>query len=458
VRLTASEAARVVGATVQGAGDVLLTGADVDSRRVGPGDLFVALPGARHDGHEFVHDALVECSAALVRERSELRPPPPGRALIRVPDPLAAYWELTRWDRRQRSVEIAAVTGSVGKTTVKDFLAHLVSGLQRTGRSEGNRNNTLGLPGQLLSLPEDVELFVAETGMSSPGELDTLGGILQPIRLVLYTRIAPVHTEFFPDLEGIARAKAELLPHLDREGDLVINGDDARQRVFAERFPGRVLRYGGVDGDSTIEVVEDRGLVGVVCELTLPDGQAHVELKVPGLHQVENLLAAATAAFALGADVCQVAVAAAELKAAPHRGEVLHLGGGVVLVDDSYNASPVAVERLLELLRKAAGRRVAVLGEMYELGALTDEAHREAGRQAASACDLLVAVGAEPARLLAEAASAAGLNDVCHVVDSEEATETLRRLLEPGDVVLVKGSRGVGLDRTVGALVREEAA
>jgi UDP-N-acetylmuramoyl-tripeptide--D-alanyl-D-alanine ligase len=204
-----------------------------------------------------------------------------------------------------------------------------------------------------------------------------------------------------------------------------------------------------VDGDSTIEVVEDRGLVGVVCELTLPDGQAHVELKVPGLHQVENLLAAATAAFALGADVCQVAVAAAELKAAPHRGEVLHLGGGVVLVDDSYNASPVAVERLLELLRKAAGRRVAVLGEMYELGALTDEA---------SACDLLVAVGAEPARLLAEAASAAGLNDVCHVVDSEEATETLRRLLEPGDVVLVKGSRGVGLDRTVGALVREEAA
>ncbi len=458
MRLTASEAARVVGATVQGADDVLLTGADVDSRRVGPGDLFVALPGARHDGHEFVHDALVECSAALVRERSELPPPPPGRALIRVPDPLAAYWELTRWDRRQRSVEIAAVTGSVGKTTVKDFLAHLVSGLRPTGRSEGNRNNTLGLPGQLLSLPEDVGLFVAETGMSSPGELDTLGSILQPIRLVLYTRIAPVHTEFFPDLEGIVRAKAELLPHLDQDGDLVINGDDARQQVYAERFPGRVLRYGGVDGDSTIEIVEDRGLVGAVCELTLPDGQAQVELKVPGLHQVENLLAAATAAFALGADVRQLAVAAAELRAAPHRGQVLQLSGGVVLVDDSYNASPVAVERLLELLRKAAGRRVAVLGEMYELGALTDQAHRAAGRQAASACDLLVAVGAEPARLLAEAASAAGLGDVRHVADSDEATETLRTLIEPGDVVLVKGSRGVGLDRTVGALVREEAA
>lgn len=458
MRLTASEVARIVGGTVQGAGDVLLTGADVDSRRVRHGYLFVALPGARHDGHEFVDHALAECSAAMVCERSELPPPPSDRALIRVPDPLPAYWELTRWDRQMRSMEIAAVTGSVGKTTVKDFLAHLVSGLRRTGWSEGNRNNTLGLPGQLLSLPEDVLLFIAETGMSRAGELDTLGGVLQPLRLVLYTRIAPVHTAFFPDLEGIVRAKAELLPYLDSDGDLVINGDDVRHRYFAERFAGRVLRYGGADGDSTIEVVENRGLLGTVCELTLPDGRARVELKMPGLHQVENLLAAATAAFALGVNVRQVAAAAAALKAAPHRGEVLQLGDGVVLVDDSYNASPVAVERLLELLRKAPGRRVAVLGEMYELGGLTDEAHRTAGRQAAEACDLLVAVGAEPARLMAEAATAGGLSDVRHVADSEEATETLRKLLGPGDVVLVKGSRGVGLDRTVGALVREEAA
>jgi UDP-N-acetylmuramoyl-tripeptide--D-alanyl-D-alanine ligase len=458
VRLTATDAARIVGGTVLGSGDVLLTGADVDSRRVGPGDLFVALPGARHDGHEFVGQALVECSAALVSERWETRQPPSSRAVIRVSDPLPAYWALARWDRRRRSTEIAAVTGSVGKTTAKDFLAHLVSGVRRTARSEGNRNNTLGLPGQLLSAPEDVQLFVAEAGMSSPGELDTLGGILQPLRLVLYTRIAPVHTEYFPDLEAIVRAKAELLPYLDRDGDLVINGDDVRQGVFSEQFPGRVLRYGGADADSRVEIVEDRGLVGTVCDLILPDGRARVELKVPGFHQVENLLAAATAAFALGADVQQVATAAAELKAAPHRGEVLQLGRGVVLVDDSYNASPVAVERLLELLRKAPGRRVAVLGEMYELGELTGDAHTTVGRQAAAACDLLLAVGGEPARLVAKAAMAAGLRDARHVADAEAATEVLKNLLEHGDVVLVKGSRGVGLDRTVGELVREEAA
>lgn len=218
------------------------------------------------------------------------------------------------------------------------------------------------------------------------------------------------------------------------------------------------MRYGGADADSRVEIVEDRGLVGAVCDLILPDGRARVELKVPGFHQVENLLAAATAAFALGTDVQQVATAAAELKAAPHRGEVLQLGRGVVLVDDSYNASPVAVERLLELLRKAPGRRVAVLGEMYELGELTGEAHRTVGRQAAAACDLLLAVGGEPARLVAKAAMAAGLRDARHVADADAATEVLKGLLEHGDVVLVKGSRGVGLDRTVGALVREEAA
>ena len=458
MRLTVDEAARIVGGTAVGSGDVLLTGADVDSRRVGPGDLFVALPGARRDGHEFVGQALAECSAALVSTRSEVQHPPADRALIRVSDPLTAYWTLARWDRRRRTMEVAAVTGSVGKTTVKDFLAEIVSGVRRTARSEGNRNNTLGLPGQLLSVPEDAELFVAEAGMSSPGELDTLGGILKPLRLVLYTRIAPVHTEFFPDLEAIVRAKGELLPYLDRHGDLVVNGVDARHRVFEERFSGRVLRYGGADGDSGIVVVEDRGLVGTVCDLTLPDGCARVELKVPGRHQVENLLAAATAAFALGAGIERVADAAAGLRAASHRGQVHQLGRGVILVDDSYNASPVAVERLLELLRRAPGRRVAVLGEMYELGQLTDEAHRTVGRQAAAACDLLLAVGGDPARLVARAAIAAGLTDVRHVADSEAATEVLRDLIEPGDVVLVKGSRGVGLDRTVCALVREEAA
>jgi len=456
--MTALEVARIVGGAVAGEAGVVITGAEVDSRRVRPGDLFVALPGERCDGHQFVASALAVGAAALVRSTAELAPPPAGRALVRVADPLSAYWELARHERERCGWTVAAVTGSVGKTTVKDFLAHLVGRQRPTGATTGNRNSTLGLPAQLLSLPAATEVFVAEAGMSRPGELDLLGRILRPIGVLVYTRIAPVHTEFFADgLEGIARAKGELLPHLDPAGTLVINAADPRQAAYAEATAARVLRYGD-GGDAWIERLEDRGLLGTSFDLVVPGGRSRVELEVAGRHQAENLLAAATAGTALGLTANEIADAAQDLRAAPHRGRVYRLPGGAVLVDDSYNASPVAVARMLELLAAAPGRRIAVLGEMYELGALTDEAHREVGVQAARSCELLLAVGAAAARRLAEAARAAGLEAVELVADADEAARVLGARLAAGDVVLVKGSRGVGLDRTVAALLGEEAA
>jgi UDP-N-acetylmuramoyl-tripeptide--D-alanyl-D-alanine ligase len=456
MRMTAGELARIVGGTLAGDAEALITGAEVDSRRMRPGDLFVALPGERRDGHQFVAAALGIGAAALVRHEPGSAPPP-GTAVIRVEDPLRAYWELARSERERRGWTVAAVTGSIGKTTVKDFLARLVGRQRPTGASTGNRNSTLGLPAELLSQPAGVEIFVAEAGMSRPGELDTLGRILHPIGVLLYTRIAPVHTEFFDGLEGIVRAKGELVPHLDPAGTLVINAADPRQAAYAEATTARVLRY-GADGDARIEKLEDRGLLGTSFDLVLPGGRARVELRVAGRHQAENLLAAATAASALGLTADQVAGAAGELEAAPHRGRVYHLPVGAVLVDDSYNASPVAVARMLELLAAAAGRRVAVLGEMFELGELADEAHRAAGAQAARCCELLLAVGGAAARRLADAARAAGLDAVELVGDAGEAASFLAARLRPGDIVLVKGSRGVGLDRTVAALLGEEAA
>jgi UDP-N-acetylmuramoyl-tripeptide--D-alanyl-D-alanine ligase len=405
-----------------------------------------------------VSEALAVAAAALVRDGVEVPDPPEGTALIVVPDPLTEYWHLARHERRLRAWQIVAVTGSVGKTTVKDFLARLVSRRFRTGRSEGNRNNTLGLPAQLLSQPDDVTLVVAEAGMSSAGELDTLGQIMEPLRLLVYTRIAPVHTEFFPDMDGIVRAKAELLRYLDSRGTLVVNAADPRQNGFAEEVSAAVLRYGDSAGDAWIERLEDRGLLGTRFELVLPEGRTDIELALPGRHQAENLLAAAAAASVLGVTADEVAAVAGELEAAPHRGRLLRLADDITLVDDCYNASPVAVQRLLELLASVPARRLAVLGEMLELGALTDEAHRTVGRQSASSCDLLVAVGGDPAGVLAEVARDAGLESVHHVATAEDATKLLRTLLEPGDVVLVKGSLGVGLIRTVEALVREEAA
>jgi UDP-N-acetylmuramoyl-tripeptide--D-alanyl-D-alanine ligase len=457
--LTASDVARLTSGSVEGFADVVLTGAEVDSRRVRDGDLFVALPGARRDGHAFVRDALMVASAALVRFDAELDPVPHDRALIRVPDPLEAYWELARWERAHRGWRVAAVTGSVGKTTTKDFLAALIAAKATVGASAGSRNSTLGLPSEILSQPEDVEVFVAEAGMSHAGELDTIGSLISP-QVLLYTRIAPVHTEFFPDMNGIVRAKAELLPHLDPAGTLVINADDPHQREFPRATSATVLTFGAEDADARLAEVEDLGLLGTRFRLHLPSGEVGLELGLAGRHQAENLLAAATAAEVFGVDAEDVARVVPTLEPAPRRGRIHRLSAGVTIVDDSYNASPLAVRRLLELLARAPGRRVAVLGEMYELGDATIEAHLQVGREAADACDVLVAVGGEAAAELAAAARTAGMGAavVNHVDDAESAAELMNTLLQPNDVVLVKGSRGVGLDRTVDELVGREAA
>ena len=459
MRMTAADVARVVGGAVEGSAVARLFGAEVDSRRLEDGDLFVALPGARRDGHEFVGQALETAVAALVRRDADLEEPPSERALVRVDDPLPAYHELARHERRERAWRVAAVTGSVAKTTTKDFLAALLAPHHRVGASQGNRNSTLGLPAEILSQDPEIEVFVAEAGMSSPGELATLGKILRT-HLLLYTRIAPVHTEFFPDLEGIVRAKAELLPWLDDEGTLVINANDPNQDGYPSKTEARVIRYGGEDAEARIEDVEHRGLLGCRFRLVLPDGEAEIDLNLPGQHQAENLLAAAAAASAFGVRAEQVAATAPDLVAPEHRGRVIAVGDGISLVDDSYNASPLAVGRLLELLARAPGRRVAVLGEMYELGDLAEEAHRDAGAKAATACDLLIAVGGADAGRIADGARDAGQpsESIHQVEDADRAAELLRRVLRPGDVVLVKGSRGVGLDRTVAALTGEGTA
>jgi len=457
MRMTAREVAAAVDGVLVGCGDVVLTGAEVDSRRLAAGDLFVALPGARRDGHEFVAEALRAAAAAMVRRDASLEPPPDGRALVRVPDTLAAYHRLARLERDRRTWRVVAVTGSVGKTTTKEMLAGLLSAGFKVGASAGNRNSTLGLPAELLSQPEEVETMVAEAGMSRAGELDALGAIVRPDVLV-YTRITPAHVEFFDGIEGIVEAKAELLAHVPASGTVVLNAGDPRQRPFAARTRARPLRYlaGAGDADVRVRVLEDRGLAGSRVVLELPDGVGQAELSVPGLHQVENLAAATAGASAAGLDAARMVAAVGDLRAAARRGTVRATAAGLTVVDDSYNASPVAVARMLELLERTPGRRVAVLGEMYELGAAAPAAHAEAGRRAAASCDLLVAVGGEHARTMAAAAREAGLSRVEWAIDVDAAILRLGGLLEPGDVVLVKGSRGVRLDRAADALVGRE--
>jgi len=449
MRRTVAELRALLAAPAGPGGDTVVTGVAIDSRAVRPGDLFVALPGERADGHTFIGDAAARGASAALLAR------PAGHPLPQVlaADTLRALQTVAADERARAAFRLVAITGSVAKTTTKDYLAALLATTFRVGTTTGSRNSQAGFPAELCSQADGLDWMVAELGMNHAGELDRLGAVARPDAL-LYTVIAPAHLEFFADLEAIAAAKAELIPHLAAGGVLVLNAADPRVARLAERFAGRVVRYGvPLASDLWLEDWDAQGLLGAAFTLRGPGVDVEIDWDVPGQHQARNLLAAAACALALGVPAEAIPAAAARLRPTPRRGEVHELPGGAKVIDDSYNASPLAVRQLLELLAVTPGRRVAVLGEMLELGRTSIELHREAGELAGRSADLLVAVGGAPARALAEAAL--GI-EVHAVADADQALELLRRLLNEGDVVLIKGSRAIGLDRVVDGL-REKA-
>jgi UDP-N-acetylmuramoyl-tripeptide--D-alanyl-D-alanine ligase len=446
MRRSVAELATLLGARLEGEGGRRVTGVAIDSRAVRSGDLFVALPGERVDGHEFVAQAAGAGAAAALVSR------PVGAELPRlvVADTLAALQRLARAERAGAAYRLAAVTGSIGKTTTKEFLVALLATTFSVGFTSGSRNSQAGFPSELCNRPEGIAWMVAELGMNHAGELDRLGAIAEPDAL-LYTVVAPVHLEFFRDVDAIAEAKAELIRYLRSDGLLVLNAADRRVAAFANRFGGNVLRYGVTDeSDLWLEGYRENGLLGAAFRLTGPLATLDVEWPIPGRHQADNLLAAATLALAVGVAPSVIPPRAARLVPPPRRGVVHVLGGsGITLVDDSYNSSPQAARAAFVLLAATRGRRVAVVGEMLELGPASPTLHREVGRAAAAAADVVVAVGGESAAVLARAAEAVKAH---HVATAVEALDLLRGLLRPGDVVLVKGSRAIGLDLVVDGL------
>lgn len=446
MRRSVAELAKLLEARLEGEGGRRVTGLAIDSRAVRPGDLFVALPGERVDGHDFVPQAVSAGAAVALVSRTVAAQAPQ----LVVPDTLVALQRLARDERAGAAYRLAAITGSIGKTTTKEFLVALLATTYPVGFTSGSRNSQAGFPAELCNRPEGIAWMVAELGMNHAGELDRLGAIAEPDAL-LYTLVAPVHLEFFADVDSIAEAKAELIPHLRRDGLLVLNAADPRVAGFAARFGGNVLRY-GVPGESDLwlEEYSENGLLGSAFRLAGPLGTLEVAWSLPGHHQAENLLAAATLALAVGVDPAAIGPCAARLHAAPRRGEVHVLPAmGITVVDDSYNSSPQAAAAALGLLAGTPGRRVVVLGEMLELGPASPALHRGVGQAAATAANVVVAVGGERAAELARAAD--GI-ETHHVATASEALDLLRRLLRPGDVVLVKGSRGIGLELVVDGL------
>jgi UDP-N-acetylmuramoyl-tripeptide--D-alanyl-D-alanine ligase len=430
-----------------------------DSRTLVPGEAFLAIPGPGRDGHAFLAHALQRGAGALVISHlaAAAALSPSDTPVVLVPDTVAALQRAARHVRRASAATVVAITGSAGKTTTKEAAATLLSARFRTIRNRGNFNNHIGLPISLMDLQDGAEVAVVEFGMNHAGEIRQLVEIAEP-DVRVWTNVGTAHIEFFGTQDAIAAAKAEILEAATPATVVVANADDRRVVEHVAGFRGTAIMF-GVEAKADVRAVriEDRGLAGQRVEVQAPGGRVALELALPGRANLENVLAAVSVAVALGVPLAHVAERAATICPAAHRGEVQRLGRDVVVFDDSYNASPTALRRTLELIGadRTGRRRVAFLGEMLELGAASEPLHRGCGQAVAEAgVSTLVTVGGRPARALGEAAVESGLahGAVSHVETSEEAASLVPSVVRDGDLVLVKGSRGTRMERVVDRL------
>jgi UDP-N-acetylmuramoyl-tripeptide--D-alanyl-D-alanine ligase len=439
-----------------GAADLDLSGVAVDSRAARPGVLFVAMKGARADGHDFAADAVSRGARAVLGERVP-SPLPESCPVITATNPLAALTALAVSLQDRAKFRLAAITGSSGKTTTKEFTAAILGRRFTVEKTPGNQNSAIGFPMSIVNLPRVPDWMVGEMGMSARGELSRLSRAFRP-DVATITNVAPAHLMFFDSIDEVAQAKSEILEGLRTDGTFVANADDSRVASIAKKWSGRVIRFGRfAKADVTADHFE-RGETETRFRLCTPAGEASIVLPLPGTHQAVNFLAASAVAVAAGATASDCAAAAPELGPCPHRGEFRRHRSGALLYDDSYNANPASLRAALDTLSGfAATRRIAVLGDMRELGEDEDIWHRELGKFAAERVDRLVCVG-RLARWYGEEAVDCGFPRAAidYVASAEDAVRVLEGMLREGDVVLFKGSRAVGLDRAVEMLAAPE--
>ena len=462
---TAEDLRRLTGGRLLRTSQRPVRGAAVDSRLVGEGQLFVALPGERTDGHRYLADAATAGAAALVVSRPvpvEVLDALGDTTVLAVPDGMVALGALAAGWRARFDPLVVGVTGSIAKTSTKEAIAAVLATSFRTLRNEGNQNNEIGLPLTLLRLGPDHRAAVLEMGMYASGEIADLARMARP-KIGVVTAVHGVHLSRMGSLAAIERAKGELVEALPSDGVAVLNQDDRRVRRMADRTAARVLSYGlSGDAEVTAEDVLSAGFDGMRFTLRLPPSRGgrpvRLPARIPGLGKlsVHNALAAAAVGHAAGVDPAKIVHALGAGWSAEHRGQIARIGR-ITLIDDAYNASPPSVTAALDMLAGLPGRRIAVLGEMLELGKGSVTGHREVGTAAAATVDLLIVVGGGNASLIAAGARAAGLDAsrVLEARDREAALDLLRARLRDGDVVLVKASRGVELDLLVDALRAE---
>lgn len=424
----------------------LVTGWSVDSRNIVTGDLFFALRGPKHDGHDYVHGALERGAVAAVVERTVNGA---GR-LLEVPDTLAALKQLAAWVRREWGGQVIAVTGSAGKTTTKDAIAHLLASEMKVGKTAGNFNNHVGLPLSILRLPEECAVAVLEIAMNRAGEIRELAAIARP-DVGVVTNVGYAHMEHFDSIDQIALAKRELIESLPAFGIAVLNADDPRVSRFKDIHRGRSVLFGVSD---TAEVrAEDVEFRPDVTRFRV--GEVAFETSLLGRHGLSNILAALAVARVVGIRLERLRDPVRAFAAGKMRGERLE-HAGITIWNDCYNSNPEALRAMLDVLKATpAPRRIAVLGEMLELGRSAESLHRDAGRYVAEGgIEVLIGIRGA-ARDMVDEAVRAGMSDgaAFFFEHPAEAGEFVRQLVRPGDAVLFKGSRGVQVERALERLL-----
>ena len=450
MKLTLARAAEFMPATGNFDPHAVAGGYSIDSRTLQPGDLFFAVRGERLDGHDYVETALAAGAVGAVVEQSQVGRFASPSQLLLVEDSLVALQRLGAAVRRLWGKPLVGVTGSAGKTTTKEAIAHVLATRHRVLKSQGNLNNHFGLPLQLLKLDPEHEIAVIEMGMSHAGEITALAQLAQPDCGVV-TMVAPVHLEFFESIAGIARAKYELIASLHAGGIAVLNADDEYVSQFGRDFHGRVVMFGRhASADVSAQNIESRGPEGTAFDVVASGQSARALLPLLGEHNIYNALAGVAVGLQYGVPLPVAAESLATLSAGDKRGEILKIGGATV-INDCYNSNPKALDSMVQSLAKIpAQRHIVVAGEMLELGPLGEQMHRQSGEHmGAAGIDFVVGVRGL-ARAIVEGATAAGVHAE-FVSTPEEAGEWLKRKVEPGDAVLLKASRGVRLERALEA-------
>jgi UDP-N-acetylmuramoyl-tripeptide--D-alanyl-D-alanine ligase len=420
----------------------------IDSRTLQRGDLFFAVKGERLDGHDFVEQALSKGAVAAVVVKGQARRYSSGSQLLAVDDTLGALQALATAVRRLWAKPLIGITGSTGKTTTKEAIAHVLSKRFRVLKSEGNFNNHFGLPLTLLRLEPEHDAAVIEMGMSHAGEIAALSKIAQP-EIGVVTNVAPVHLEFFKSIDEIARAKFELIESLPAGGTAVLNADDEYVSQFGRDFHGKVVLYGlRSSADVRAENVKHHGAEGSTFDVVAGSCRQHASLQLVGEHNIYNALAAFAVGLDRGLTLSEAVGALVTLAPADKRGEVVKLGN-ITIINDCYNSNPKALDAMVDALAAMpAKRRIVVAGEMLELGPAGEEMHRSSGRYIAEKkIDVLLGV-CGLAQSMVDTARKSGMRAE-FLATPQEAGEWLVREAREDDVVLLKASRGVKLEQAL---------